>query len=102
MNRITIKIPRIKENKWSLSFGGSPRLRNSAAVVFNAIERRLLGSWRDYKTCVRIKEWDNGRWEVVNESLASTDANYLIYTMACFLEDYLSEKVMNRVERVYL
>jgi hypothetical protein len=49
------------------------------------------------KTCVKVKYSDRS----TNESLASSDARYLLFTLGCFLEDYLSKQVKRKIERKY-
>lgn len=100
--KVTIKIPKSEKDKWVVSFGKGIRKRNSASVILNAIERYLQPHAKKEKIAIKVLEYNGTIWENVNESLASQDANYLLYVTSCFLEDYLSHEVLRRVEKLYL
>ena len=95
---IIVYVPEKKDGKWKVSIYGGVRHRNSASVIFNAIERKLQPRQNKQKTVIKVKY---GK-DTFNESLASFDNHYLLFTLSCFLEDHLSKKVMNRVEKKYL
>lgn len=97
MKRITIKLPN-DNGKWGLSFGKGLKKRNSAGVIFGAIERRLRGYASEEKLVIMVRE--DG--EIVNETLKTNDYRYLLYTTGCFLEDFLSEPMMKNIEGKYL
>jgi len=90
--KITIKIPKEKE-KWMFSFGrgGSPKKRNAASFVYNAIEKHILSvllrTNAKEKLAIVIKVGN----DVVNESCASQNPYYLLFCLACFLEDHLDK-----------
>lgn len=93
----------IKELKsgWQLTMGGGARKRRTAILLYNQVERkidRFLASSPGDKTAVRVVYGDGSH----NESLNSNDTVYLLYTLGCFLEDYLSEPTFKRIERRYL
>ena len=103
MKKITIKIPKSKEDKWMLGIGARPRSMLRADTLINRLIRALpLWLKVNGKTTIKVLEYEDSSWTNVNESLASEDINYLIYTASCFLEDYLSQKTMNRIEKDYL
>jgi len=97
MKRITIKVPQTENQKWEVTFGKGVRRRNDASTVFLAIQRHLSPRATNEKIAVKVKYGDG----TTNETLSSQDVRYLLYATSCFLEDYLSPKVMLRVEREY-
>ena len=97
MSFFTLKIPTTKDSKWGISFGKGLRRRNSAGVIFSALERKLRGYAKDEKIAILVKDEDG----IANETLKSNDPKYLLYATGCFLEDYLSEMTMKRIEHDY-
>lgn len=73
------------------------RENNMAKVTKKRKIRPFLASAEKGKTAVKVIYRDGGR----NESINSSDKRYLLYTLGCFLEDYLSDKVMRKIERKY-
>jgi hypothetical protein len=101
MKYITVTVPKTPKDRWTVSlFGKTPHKRKDATSLYRLVERKLsasLGSCMKEKTACRVKYGDG-----VNVSLGSSDKNYLLYTLSCFLEDYLTKTVLNRAERQYL
>jgi len=97
---VLINQPNMEEGKkWEVSFGaGSNRKRNTASTIFLAIQRHLSPRTLKEKIAVRVKYEDS----TTNETLGSQNKAYLLYATSCFLEDYLSQKVLLRVEREWL
>ena len=102
LRKIIIKLPD-KESWWRVSFVGSVK-RKSIKSVWGRIERKLLkeSSFLEAhlkaKTAVLLKDGHN----VVNETLPSFSAGYLLYCTACFLEEYLPKGLLNRKLKRYL
>lgn len=74
--------------------------RRTPSLVYTLIERRLnklLGSDGGPNWAEKVNYGDGA-----NVSLGSTDKNYLLYTLSCFLEDYLSKATLSRAERQYI
>ena len=104
MKRIIITVPQ-GSKKWMVTVSSGCFKRKSAANVYNYVERKLLakkmmtslGTSLKDKTAARVK-YDK---EYHNESLASKNTSYLLYTLSCFLEDYLSQDTLNNKEKLY-
>ena len=97
MKTITITVPKEKNGKWSIFWGtGSPRLRKSASIILNALQRSLSRSRLIEKTSITVKMTDG-----TNTTYFSEKVSYLIWTCKCFLEDYLSIEVKNKIDRLY-
>ena len=95
--KIKVKVPQ-NGDKWKVAFGSrNYRSRNTATVIFSAIERRLLASPLKEKTSIEV-EYDK---DTSNETLMSLDARYLLYTLCCFLEDYLEKQFLNQKYKQY-
>jgi len=95
MNKIIVTSPKKENNKWSIYWGkGSPRLRNSANLVFNALQRRYLRLSPTKKTSIMVKMADG-----TNETCSSTNISYLLWTTRCFIEDYLSRETKNKIDK---
>lgn len=89
-SKVVIYVPNKKDPFWKLRWGkGGIRKRKSVASLFNAIEHRYLRSQLNEKISIVITYGKDAANVYVNESLASTDVHYLLYTTLCFLEDYL-------------
>ena len=97
MAKITILVPKQKQLPWVLRWGkGGIRKRQSAAVIFNSIERRLSCSQLDEKTAVVVKGGKDTAGEIINETIPSCDVHYLLYATFCFFEDFLPEEFKRR------
>lgn len=83
--KIKVNVPQKDGEKWKVSFGHFPSSRKDPVLIFRLIERRLLRTAIREKTSITV----NYSKDSSNESLDSLDANYLLYTLSCFLEDYL-------------
>jgi len=93
---ITIKVPQNRTDKWSVSFGKGMRKRNNASVILNAIERSLPRLSMTQKLAIKVKYGKDSS----NETVQSQDVSYLLWATSCFLEDYLTKKVLRRFEKV--
>ena len=105
MRKIYIKTPDIKSKRFRMKRKGWKwtGFRSAAGAIGN-LERRLgarKGGSLKEKTAIVIKRYDGSSWVDENETLDSRDPKYLVYTTACFLEEYLSNKVMRRILRGY-
>jgi len=92
MRKITV---RELKNNWQLVMGGAARRHSRIIVLFNTVERKiksLLASQERGKTAVKVVYADGGH----NESLNSGNVDYLLYTLTCFLEDFLPEWTFNK------
>lgn len=103
--KISIKVPKKKTDKWMLGFGARPRSMLRADTLCHRLERLLgrllLATKLKEKTTIKVLEYEDGSWTNVNETIASLNRNYLLWATACFLEDYLSKKVLRRIEKTY-
>jgi len=98
MRKIIVTIPKIQNQKWKVSFGKNSRItRTSSVLVYKAIERTLLASSEGVKTSIVVRYDEN----ITNETLASTDPAYLLYTLSCFLEDFLPNRFLRAKEKRY-
>lgn len=103
MKKILIKIPKTEKDKWMLGLGARPRSMARCDTLLNRLERELsLWLKVNGKTSIRVKSYNDSHWEKDNETLNAESPSYLIYTASCFLEDYLSDKTKNRIEKKYL
>ena len=97
--KIIVTIP--TKGKWKLKWSGKGKHFQSVATLYNGIERRLLnhslGSQKQEKLVISVKYPDG----TANESLASNDRRYLLFTLACFLEDSLSEDTLKTKYKLY-
>jgi len=85
-----------KDGLWKMN--GSKR--KTPELLYRLLERKItkiLGVDHDAKIAVKVK-YDK---DTSNESLRSSDINYLLYTASCFLEDYLSKEGLNRLYKKY-
>ncbi len=97
---ITIKIPKEKSGMWELGFNRGPvRKRVNVTTVYNTVRRHLLGlkpcSEIKEKTTIIVKGYIDSHLEILNESCDSRNPNYLLFCLACFLENYLEEEFLN-------
>jgi len=104
VRKIIIKLPD-KKGWWRFSFGeGRPLKRKSVKSVWRGIEQKLLkeSCFSELKlrakTAVLLKDGHN----VVNETLPSFSAGYLLYCTACFLKEYLPKGLLNGKLKRYL
>ena len=85
-----------KDGLWKMN--GSKR--RTPELLYRLLERKItkiLGVDHDAKIVVKVK-YTNG---TTNQTLRSSDASYLLYATACFLEDYLTIKGLNRLYKKY-
>ncbi len=56
-------------------------------------------------SCLQIKQKTafglREHGEYVNETIPTSNLAYLLYCMGCFLEDYIPEKTLKRIEKQY-
>lgn len=90
--KLIVTIPANKKGKWKLFWSGKGKHFFNPNTLYSGIERRLLASANKEKLAIRVKE---GNY-TANETLASTDSKYLLYSLSCFLEDYLSKESLKR------
>ena len=102
MKTIIVKLPDARHDKFRLKKKGwQGRRYLTAAALLNRLQTVLpLGKTRR-KTAVRVVDVQGHHTETLNESLPSRNAPYLLFTLACFLEDFLSKPVFNKYERAY-
>jgi len=94
--RIKVTVPKTDE-KWSVSFGKTPSRRKDATLCYNLIERRIYARPLKEKLSIVVKYPDG----LLNETLVSLDARYLLYTLVCFLEDYLTKEFLSSKYKKY-
>jgi len=98
VRKVIIKLPTERVNKFRLQLTGTKGRRFlRASSILNALS---YYKFRE-KTAITVKEYIDGSYENINQTLASTDKNYLLFAAACFLEDFLSDDVMNNVIKRY-
>jgi hypothetical protein len=98
MKRITFKQ---LNNKWRLTIGSGSRERKEPITLYAFLEQKIdgfLASTEQGKTCVRVVYATGNH----NESVASKNKVHLLYALGCFLEEYLSDEKMVKIERKYL
>lgn len=94
--RIKISVPS-DGKRWKVSFGNTPSYRKNATLILKLIERRFLRTGVKEKTSIQVV-YDHSTF---NETLVSLDARYLLYTLCCFLEDYLEIQFLNQKYKEY-
>lgn len=101
-NKIIIRIPKTKNQKWSVrKTKGGGFFRKTYRTTFSALNRLLSSNCKANKNeswGVLVVYPDGGK----NQTLYSTGKDYLLFATACFLEDYVSKAMLNRIERDYL
>ena len=99
--KLTIKLPTNEKGKFKLQSKGNIEGRQfkTAAGLLGSLGRALLRLKTEEKLAIAIKECIDSHFININESLASNNREYLIYTATCFLEDYLSIKVLKKAEK---
>ena len=95
MKNIIIKLPDKRVKKFRLQGNGwKSRRFLRAATLLNRLESVFSRTKLDEKTAIVIKEYIGSHFVNINESLSSNDSKYLLYTLVCFLEDFLSEQTL--------
>lgn len=103
ISRILIKVPQKPTHWWRISSnGGGSTKRASAELVYRYVERKilkLLASAEGDKTVVSLKvDYGCGSY---NETIDSNNWRYLLYAVACFLEEYLNHSGLKRAHKKY-
>jgi len=102
MKKIKITTPNKNSSKWQVSWGkGGIRKRNNPTIIFNAIERKLLRLQLKENIEIVVKYDKDIAEDFINESLPSCNAKYLLYSLLCFLEDYLPNDFIRRKLKNY-
>ena len=105
MKKIVVKIPILCGRKWSVSaFGSTGNKKKKVSSIFNFIEKQVFaknnldleGKLKE-ETSVLIKD---GKY-IINESVSSNQPQYLMYCLTVFLEDYLTEYILEMKEKQY-
>ena len=107
MRKIIIKLPDERVDKFRLQRRGWTGRRFKTAIgLLNRLGKSFPLKDTKEKTAIVVKEGKihKGRYKghIVNESLASDNATYLLYAATLYLEDYVSKKLVKRIERIYL
>lgn len=95
MMKLKIIVPKNSSDKWIVN---NQYRRATPHTVLALMERLLLKATTKEKTYVSVK-YDGGYH---NESQPSSNVNEQLWTTACFLEDYLTQRIFNQYERRYL
>ncbi len=85
------------DKKWKVSCGHTPSFRKSATYSYKLVLRRFLRTGVKEKISILVKYGKGSS----NETIASLDARYLLYTLACFLEGYLNEEYLSQKYKEY-
>lgn len=102
MRKIFIKIPKNDKAKWSIQRKNVRAKRYHRAITtLKRTESILLGNEFKEKTAIVVKRYIDGKWDKENESLASRDTKYLLFTLTCFLDKYLSATWKNKLYKKY-
>lgn len=96
MHKIIIKVPKDKKGKWKIGHGHQPRSMARPDTLLRQLSVLVSRLEVNEKTAIVVKEYIDGVWENVNESVDTSDRDYLLYCCTCFLEDYLSDKVLKK------
>lgn len=100
--KVIIKLP-YKDGYWRLKIAGIEGRRYvSASGLLGGVKRFLLGTEIEKKTAIVTKRCLGTSQETLNETLASNNPNYLMYTTTCFLEDFISPETMRVAESNWL
>ncbi len=96
IKKIVIDIPKAKDGIWEFIWGrgGRPTKRRDATLLYKAIERRLLRTPIREKTAIVVKGYVDKGLEILNETCDSCNPNYLLFCLACFLEDNLEYRFL--------
>ena len=93
-NKFTLKL--LKDGKWQLAMNGHGNVKRRLAIAYNWLERKLAATAKTTPTSVRVVYLDGD-----NETIESTDYKYLLYSTACFLEDFFTEKQGAMLQKKY-
>lgn len=96
--KIIVRVPASKDGIWKISvisngLGGRPFKKSSAVSSYRFLEKKLvpyLTSQVKAKINVSV-DYGHG---YANESEDANDVNEILYSTACFLEDYLPSKFL--------
>lgn len=103
--KIIIKLPVKKDGKFKVQARGLIKGKqfltaNGVMEYIDAVlERKVLhflGTESKEKIAIEVKEYIDSSFIEINVTEASTSLEYLIYCTSCFLEDFLSEKILKR------
>jgi len=101
---ITIKVPPTLTNRWLVNWGsgGHPAKKRNATALYNAIEKRILRRLPRLdlkkKIAIRVKYGIDS----INETYKSNNPSYLLFNLACFLEDYLTPEFLSQRHKKYM
>ena len=98
MKKITIQV---NKNNFRLIMVGKRRNYKSAGGVIGVLERLLTHDSRLEKKERTALKVDYGQG-YTNESLGSKNPYYLLFSILCFLEDYLNQEYFSVKEKLYL
>lgn len=93
---IKIILPTNGKDKWTISHGQGGNKKRTPSAIQTWLDRYCLASPKAGKTVVNV----NYGLGYFNETCASKNPNYLLYTAYCFLEDYLpKESVAQKLKK---
>lgn len=98
--KIIIKLPIGEKGRFKLQSRGKmqPRQYESAVNLMGGLDRALTPKELKKKIAIVVKEYTD-HFENINETLDSIDREYLLYCTSCFLENYLSQEILDRYEK---
>jgi len=103
MKRLIIKIPKEKGKKWSLQQKGTNARRYiRASSLFSYLQRVFPRNKFQEKTVLVVNSYIDSQWTNINETCSSNNPKYLLYCLACFLEDYLTKGFARQAYKKYV
>lgn len=102
MRKIFVKLPDPRVKKFRLQREGwKSRRFLKATGILNRLERVFPPNKLKEKTAIVVKEYIDSHFVNINETLASKDPKYLLFTLTCFLEDHIEKYTLNRKYKKY-
>jgi hypothetical protein len=102
--KITIKLPQREKGKFKVQSRGfieGRAYRTGAGAIERILELTLRTELKE-KTAIVIKEYIDSHFVNINETLASTNSEYLLYATTCFLENFISPYSFDKAEKRWL
>lgn len=103
MTTILIRLPSTK-HKFQLKCFPLIETRQylTAIGLLQSTERAWRALESEERIVVKVKRYIGSHLTTLNETIASSDREYLVYALSCFLEDYLSPEMLSLYVKRFL